>query len=69
MESRFYSTVSEVKELARGGECVVYTVDNAELDEIVAKCTLFDNIFDASGMNSSYDATMYESQTLKLLRN
>lgn len=58
-----------MKELARGGECVVYTVENAELDEIVAKCTLFDSIYNVSGMNSSYDAIMYESQTLKVLRN
>ncbi len=47
-----------VKELARGGEAVVYRIEHAGLDEVVAKCSLTD-----------INDIMEETQTLKLLKN
>jgi hypothetical protein len=39
--SRHHNSVISVSELARGGEAIVYRVENTTLDEIVAKCTIF----------------------------
>lgn len=41
--SRFYPTVQDVSKIAQGGEAIVYRVEHGELDEIVAKCTIFDS--------------------------
>ena len=38
--SKQYQNVIEVKELARGGEAIVYKMEHSNLDEVVAKCTL-----------------------------
>jgi len=51
-----------VKELARGGEAVVYRIEHTGLDEVVAKCTLRS---DASTLMD----LMRETHMLKLLHN
>jgi hypothetical protein len=67
--SRFYPSVLSVKFLAKGGEAIVYRVEHGELDEIVAKCSYFESWATPEMIKASYDAMLYESQTLKLLKN
>jgi hypothetical protein len=40
--SRMYPNIINSNELARGGEAVVFRVEHFGMDEIVAKCTIFD---------------------------
>ena len=51
----------EVRELARGGEAVVYRVEHSSLEEVVAKCTL--------GGTDAFLDLMHETHSLKLLKN
>ncbi len=51
-----------MKELARGGEAVVYRIEHTGLEEVVAKCTL-------KGSGNTFLEIMNESQMLKLLQN
>jgi len=55
----------EVRELARGGEAVVYRVEHNNLEEVVVKCTL------GSGLNrnEAFLDLMQETHSLKLLKN
>ena len=53
----------EVRELARGGEAVVYRVEHSNLEEVVAKCTL------GSGGTDAFLDLMQETHSLKLLKN
>lgn len=50
----------DVKELARGGEAVVYRISHTGIDEVVAKCSL---------SQSAFKDIMEETHTLKLLKN
>jgi hypothetical protein len=58
--------VFEARELARGGEAVVYWAVHQGADEIVVKCPL---LTDPEKLAVVYDSIFYESQTLKLLAN
>lgn len=49
-----------MKELARGGEAVVYRIEHTGLDEVVAKCSL-------SSDRYTFTDIMQETHTLKLL--
>ncbi len=58
-KSQRYKAV-DYKELARGGEAVVYRVEHIGTDEVVAKCSLKDNCL---------EDIMTETQMLKLIKN
>lgn len=51
-----------MKELARGGEAVVYRIEHTGLDEVVAKCSLSRN-------SDTFTDIMQETHTLKVLQN
>lgn len=53
--------------IAKGGEAAVYRVDHVGLDEIVVKCTLFDENTNMNKIRKCFSSIMYESQTLKML--
>lgn len=69
--SKTYKNIISCDELARGGEAIVYRVTHTGLDEIVAKCPVFNNPdgrkFDEEEVDSAYQSIFYESQTLKLM--
>jgi hypothetical protein len=44
-------------------------VEHFKLDEIVAKCTIFDANTKFSEVKQCYSTIFYESQTLKMLKN
>ena len=68
--SKKYSNVIEVRELARGGEAVVYRLEHQNLDEVIAKCTLInDDEKDMSEIHEAFMEILAESQQLKLLAN
>ena len=56
----------DVKELARGGEAIVYRVDHTGSDEIVVKTPLFGENPSVEKVMACYDSIFYESQTLML---
>eukprot|EP00347_Sterkiella_histriomuscorum_P008087 403346420 len=66
--SKFVSPLS-VKELARGGEAVVYRVEHTNLEEIVAKCTLIQNHSNFEQNNQTFLDILKETQMLRLLKN
>ena len=58
-------TPIEVRELARGGEAVVYRVEHSSLEEVVAKCTLGSG----EGRTEAFLDLRQETHSLKLLKN
>ncbi|CDW87753.1 protein kinase domain containing protein [Stylonychia lemnae] len=65
-----YKNVINLKELARGGEAVVYRLQHIDLDEVVAKCTLIDSQQqDQQQRHEQLLDIFSESQQLKLLAN
>ncbi|CDW74222.1 UNKNOWN [Stylonychia lemnae] len=58
-----------VSELARGGEAVVYRVENMYLDEVVAKCALIKENSNADELKENFYNIMNETQQLRLLKN
>lgn len=64
--SKVYHSIIGTRELARGGEAVVYRIEHAGLDEIVAKCPLLSPEATSEEIIEAYQGIFYESQTLKL---
>ena len=50
-----------MKDLARGGEAVVYRIDHTGIDEIVAKCPLFKPESAKEDLLLAYSSLFYES--------
>ena len=51
----------DVRDLARGGEAVVYRIDHMGIDEIVAKCPLFKPESSKDDLLLAYSSIFYES--------
>eukprot|EP00347_Sterkiella_histriomuscorum_P010687 403375308 len=69
MKSKNYARILDLRELARGGEAVVYRVDHSGFDEVVAKCTLYKENDNNSDSSNVFLDIISESQQLKLLSN
>eukprot|EP00347_Sterkiella_histriomuscorum_P001910 403370201 len=68
--SKYYSNVISLGQLAKGGEAVVYRVEHQNVDEVVAKCTLLESQGSSSQqVHEAFMDMMAESQQLKLLSN
>ncbi len=67
--SKRYSDVIDVKQLAKGGEAIVFRVEHSNLDEVVAKCTINDPTSEKEDLVLTFSSIFYESETLKLLNN
>jgi hypothetical protein len=64
--SKVYNNIIGSFELARGKEAVVYRIEHIGLEEIVAKCLLFEPNATNEEIINAYKGIFYESQTLKL---
>ena len=60
-KSRNYQNVLGVNKIAQGGEAIVYRVEHTGLDEIVAKCTIFNSESSPTIIKNAYNAIFYES--------
>ena len=69
--SRYYSrSVIQLKQLAIGGEAIVFRMFTTDNQELVAKCTLFDeNSSNPANIHNAFLSILRESQILKLLNN
>ncbi|CDW87246.1 serine threonine protein kinase-like protein [Stylonychia lemnae] len=67
--SKKYSNVIEVRELAKGGEAIVYRLEHQNLDEVIAKCTLINDNQEDSEIYEAFMEILAESQQLKILAN
>lgn len=65
--SKTLSGILGMKELARGGEAVVYRVEHTGVGELIVKCPLVKPELELYEVATMYDSIIYESQTLKLV--
>eukprot|EP00347_Sterkiella_histriomuscorum_P002818 403366689 len=67
--SNKYNDIMNFEELAKGGEAVVYRIQNYTGKELVAKCSIFKSKGDKYKQHETFQSILLETQTLKLLNN
>eukprot|EP00347_Sterkiella_histriomuscorum_P001519 403371720 len=67
--SKKYKDIMNFDELAKGGEAVVYRIQNYTGKELVAKCSIFKTEGDKFKQHETFQSILQETQTLKLLNN